>query len=155
MVKLSSYIELNQKQKSSTEKVLCLPKGELVLTRLIRRGFLFLFLIYSTSAQAGLEASWYSVESLKKEGTFKTSHGIMANGKKFNDSALTCACRIYPLGARIMVTNLKNNKSIIVKVTDRIGKRFAKSRIDLARDVFAEIANLRQGIIPIRVRRLL
>jgi len=43
------------------------------------------------------------------------------------------------------------NKAACDRVPDRIGKRFAKSRIDLSKRAFSEIANLKLGIIPITV----
>ena len=101
-----------------------------------------------------LTASWYSVASLKQEGTWSYSHGIMANGKEFNDNKLTCATRLWPLGARVRVTNLETNESIVVKVTDKIGKRFAKKRIDLSKGAFERIASIKRGIITVEVEAL-
>ena len=116
--------------------------------------FIIMSLIFVVPAQAEIRASWYSSASLKKEGTWKTSKGIQANGQPFNENALTAACRMYPLGARIRVTNARNGRSVVVKVTDRIGKRFATTRIDLSKAAFQKIADLDQGIVPITVRRL-
>lgn len=42
-----------------------------------------------------------------------------ASGERFSNNALTAAARGYPLGTRLRVTNLKNNRSTIVKVNDR------------------------------------
>ena len=102
-------------------------------------------------ANEPLKASWYSIESLKKEGTYKYSKGVMANGKPFNDLLFTCATRLFPLGVQLKVTNTQNQKSVVVVVTDRIGKKFAKTRIDLSKRAFAQIANLQQGIIPVKI----
>ena len=101
-----------------------------------------------------LKASWYSIESLKQEGTYRYSKGVMANGKLFKDDNLTCACRLYNLGDILLITNISNGKSINVVVTDRIGKRFAKTRIDLSKGAFKQIANLKQGLINIKVVKL-
>lgn len=101
-----------------------------------------------------LIASWYSIDSLKQEGTYKHSKGVMANGQLFNDNAPTCATRLYPLNTWLCVTNIKSGQSIIVKVTDRIGKRFATKRIDLSKGAFSQIANLKQGIVSVKVRAL-
>ena len=101
-----------------------------------------------------LTASWYSVDSLKREGTYKYSKGVMANGEIFNDNDSTCATRLYPLGIYLCITNLQNNKMVIVKVTDRIGKRFAKTRIDLSKGAFSKIADLKQGIIQVKVEAI-
>ena len=98
-----------------------------------------------------LTASWYSEASLKKEGTWKTSKGVMANGQRFNEQALTCATRDFKLNTLLKVTNCKNKKTVLVKVTDRIGRRFKGKRIDLSKRAFAQIAPLKQGIIPVKV----
>jgi rare lipoprotein A len=110
-----------------------------------------------TNAQAAerLIASWYSRASLIKEGTWKDGkEKRMANGKHFSDSGLTAACRLYPLGSRVMVTNITNGKTICVTITDRIGKRFAQTRIDLSQYAFSRIANLEQGIVPVTINVL-
>lgn len=101
-----------------------------------------------------LRASWYSVESLHKEGTWRNSHGLMANGKVFKDDVLTCATRLYPLGTKLRIKNLNNNKSVVVVVTDRIGKRFKYTRIDLSKSAFNNIGRLNEGLIPVRVEML-
>jgi rare lipoprotein A len=101
-----------------------------------------------------LTASWYSVQSLKDEGTYKYSKGVMANGKLFADSKMVAATRIYPLGAILLVSNPSNGTSVTVRVTDRIGKRFATKRIDLSKGAFAQIANLQQGITKVSVERI-
>lgn len=98
-----------------------------------------------------LVASWYSCSSLKKEGTWKKSHGRMANNEMFYDDLMCCANRLYPLGTFLRITNLKNGKMVTVKTTDRIGKRFASTRIDLSKGAFAKIADIKQGIIPVKV----
>jgi rare lipoprotein A (peptidoglycan hydrolase) len=121
--------------------------------RLVAAGVLFLFLT-SNAYAINLTASWYSIQSLKKEGTYKTSKGVMANGKLFNDNAMVCANRIFPMGSLLRVTNLKNNLSVIVRTTDRIGIRFAKSRIDLSKGAFSRIADCEQGIVSCRVERI-
>jgi len=101
-----------------------------------------------------LKASWYSIESLKKEGTWKTSKGVMANGHKFSNARSTCATRLYPLGTILRILNLQNGRVVVVKVTDRIGKRFATKRVDLSKAAFREIAYLWRGTVPIKVAKL-
>src|SRR3990167_11283215 len=76
-----------------------------------------------------LIASFYSIASLKKEGTYKYSKGITASGKEFKDEELTCAVNMFPLGTWLRVVNLANSKEVRVKVTDRISRRFARTRI--------------------------
>lgn len=45
-----------------------------------------------------------------------------ATGERFDSNGLTASTRAYPLGTRIRVTNLKNSKSVVVRVNDR-GRR--------------------------------
>lgn len=116
-----------------------------------------IFLICFTSNAWALDASWYSIESLKREGTYKYSKGVMANGKEFKDEAFTCATRLYPLGTYLKITNQRNGKSVIVKVTDRVGKRFAEKRIDLTPTAFKVLAGsqgLEVGLLPVKVEKL-
>lgn len=97
-------------------------------------------------------ASWYSTVECKKINPSL----LMANGKKLNDHALTAASWHYPLGTKLKITNKRNKKHVIVKVTDRgPAKRLVKigRKIDLSRKAFASIANLKHGIIPITVER--
>lgn len=101
-----------------------------------------------------LNASYYSCASLRTEGTWKQTKGRMANGEQFSDRLLVCATRMYALGSYLRITNLKNNKSVVVRVADRIGKRFATKRIDLSKLAFSRIAELEDGIVPIRAEVL-
>jgi hypothetical protein len=104
-----------------------------------------------------LKASWYSIESLKKEGTYKYSKGAMANGKLFDDNAFTCANRLYPLDSILRITNLKSGNSIIVRTTDRIGKRFARTRIDLSKKAMETLGGkqaLEKGLLLVKVERI-
>jgi rare lipoprotein A (peptidoglycan hydrolase) len=98
-----------------------------------------------------LKASWYSLASLKRDGQWKITKGVCADGSKFNDNDFTCACRLYPLGSYLLITNVTNGKTVRVKVTDRIGKRFAIKRVDLSKGAFSRLAKLERGIIPIKV----
>jgi rare lipoprotein A len=113
--------------------------------------------VQATETPRKLIASWYSIQSLKNEGTWKHSKGVMANGKHFSDSGLTAACRLYPLGSRVMVTNVANGKTVCVTITDRIGKRFAKTRIDLSKGAMEALGGkqaLIQGLLQVEVEEL-
>src|SRR3954469_23404330 len=56
-----------------------------------------------------------------------TANGNIYDGKKF-----TAACNILPLGTWIRVTNLSNNRSVIVRTNDRLHIRM-KRIVDLSR----------------------
>lgn len=59
-------------------------------------------------------ASWYGYETVRQKGGRMT-----ANGEVFNPEWLTAAHKYLPLPTHVKVTNLENNRSIIVRVNDR------------------------------------
>jgi len=101
-----------------------------------------------------VSCSWYSRASLIREGTWKNGkEKRMANGKQFDETKFTCATRMYPLGAILKITYA--GKVVQCEVTDRIGQRFATTRIDLSKTAFAVLAPLKQGIIPcVKIERI-
>lgn len=102
-----------------------------------------------------LIASFYSRNSLVAEGT--AAHNpkyLMANGKVFYDESMVSACNSYPLGVRLLVTNLRNGKSVVVVNSDRTAKRFKGKRIDLSKSAFSKIAFLEQGITKVTVETI-
>ena len=50
-----------------------------------------------------------------------------ANGEIFSNKKLTAAHRTLPFGTIVKVTNVKNNKSVVVRINDR--GPYAKNRI--------------------------
>jgi rare lipoprotein A len=42
-----------------------------------------------------------------------------ASGELYNMNSMTCAHRSLPLGASVLVTNLRNHRSVLVRVNDR------------------------------------
>lgn len=77
-----------------------------------------------------------------------------ASGEVFNMNGLTAASNTHPLGTMLRVTNLKNNKSVVVKVNDRGGFGKLGRIIDLSKGAFAQIASVKQGIITVMVEIL-
>ena len=74
-----------------------------------------------------------------------------ANGEIFSNNSLTAAYNHVPLGSILEITNLKNNKNVIVRVNDRCG---VDSRIDLSQKAFSSIADLKSGIIKVKIIKL-
>lgn len=81
----------------------------------------------------------------------KKFHGRKtANGETFDMYAMTAAHKALPFNTHIKVTNLKNNKSIIVRINDRgpfVGKRI----LDLSYGAAREIGLGRAGIGKVRI----
>jgi len=76
-----------------------------------------------------------------------------ASGEIFHQDRLTCASNVHRLGDSIRVTNIRTGKSVDVKVTDRLPKKYS-NRIDLSKRAFKEIAPLSQGLVKIKVERI-
>lgn len=146
----------NYWQKFCSKKCKMLSWAKRELKKIKKVSVIFLILSFASACYADqLKASWYSEASLIKEGTRKIGERmVMANGEQFDETKLTCATRLYPFGTLLQITNQENGKSIIVKVTDRIGKRFATTRIDLSKMAFSKLDKLEKGIIPITVEVL-
>jgi peptidoglycan lytic transglycosylase len=73
-----------------------------------------------------------------------------ANGEKYNGSKMTAAHRMLPFGTMVMVTNLKNNKSVEVKINDR--GPFVEGRIiDLSRAAAEKLDFIQQGLAEVRI----
>ncbi len=76
-----------------------------------------------------------------------------ASGEIFNQNAMTAAHKTLPLGTKVRVTNLNNNKTIVVRINDR--GPFAKTKIiDLSRKAGDIIGIRRAGIAPMRVQAI-
>ncbi|MNF57150.1 RlpA-like protein precursor [compost metagenome] len=76
-----------------------------------------------------------------------------ASGERFNQYALTAAHRKLPFGTRVKVTNLKNDKTVVVRINDR-GPHTRGRLIDLSREAAEELGMLRSGTARVRVQSL-
>lgn len=73
-----------------------------------------------------------------------------ASGVPFNENALTCAHRTLPLGSILRVTNLRNQKSVIVTVNDR-GPMPRDRVIDLSKAAAEDLGFSQRGLAPVEV----
>ncbi len=76
-----------------------------------------------------------------------------ASGEPFNQHALTAAHRKLAFGSRVLVTNLSNNKSVVVRINDR-GPHTRGRLIDLSRQAAQQLGMLRSGTAKVRVQGL-
>jgi rare lipoprotein A len=68
------------------------------------------------SPQLSYKRSWVGLSSWYGEDF----HGKKtANGEIFDMHALTAAHKTLPLGTKVRVTNLENNRSVVVRINDR------------------------------------
>ncbi|CAM3703021.1 MULTISPECIES: septal ring lytic transglycosylase RlpA family protein [Pseudomonadaceae] len=76
-----------------------------------------------------------------------------ASGERFDQNALTAAHRTLPFGTRVRVTNLNNERSVVLRINDR--GPFVRGRvIDVSRAAAVRLDMLRAGVVPVRVEAL-
>ena len=73
-----------------------------------------------------------------------------ANGEIFNQKKLTCACNVLPLDTWIKVTNLRNNRSVVVKTNDRIHPKVRRV-VDLTRAAAEQLGFISSGLTRVKV----
>ena len=89
-------------------------------------------------------ASWYG----------PTFHGVnTAMGEPYDMYAMTAAHKTLPLPAYARVTNLRNGRSVVVRINDR-GPFVANRLIDLSYTAAAKLDMLRDGTTLVEVRAL-
>jgi rare lipoprotein A len=89
-------------------------------------------------------ASWYG----------PTFHGgSTSNGESYDMYGMTAAHKTLPLPTYARVTNLKNGRSIVVRINDR-GPFVANRLIDLSYTAAARLDMLREGTTLVEVRSL-
>ena len=86
-------------------------------------------------------ASWYGV----------AFHGrLAADGSRYNMYELTAAHRTLEFGTRLLVTNLRNDRTVKVTITDR--GPFVEGRIiDLSFAAAQALGMLDAGVAPVRL----
>ena len=75
----------------------------------------------------------------------------LTSGEKYDKNALTAAHRTLPLGTKVKVTNLKNNKSVVVRINDR-GPHGPKTEIiDLSGKAAQELDMIKDGRAKVKL----
>lgn len=76
-----------------------------------------------------------------------------ANGEKFNMYEMTAAHRTLPFGSKIKVTNLKNGKTVVLRVNDR--GPYAKGRVlDVSKGAAIQLGMIKSGTASVSIERL-
>ena len=75
----------------------------------------------------------------------------LTSGEKYDKNALTAAHRTLPLGTMVKVTNLKNNKSVVVRINDR-GPHGPKTEIiDVSGRAAQELDMIKDGRAKVKL----
>lgn len=92
------------------------------------------------------EAAWYGDEIYMAEGgNYNT-----ANGEVFDENLMTAGHKYLPLPTYVKVTNLNNNKSVIVRVNDR-GPFHPDRLIVLSKAAAEKLGFEHRGTAPVMV----
>ena len=125
----------------------------------MKKAFLLLVIISSY-------VTFFSQDALKKADTKpKVLYGTAsfysnkfngrktANGEIFNQSKMTAACNVLPLGTWVKVTNLRNKRTVVVKINDRLHHKM-KRVVDLTRGAAQKLGFVNSGLTRVRVEVL-
>ena len=117
------------------------------MLKIIPKAFFWLLLSLSPlfagtclAAEEGIAAYYSDVFHGKKT----------ASGKIYNKHKMTGAHKTIPFGTKVRVTDLTNNQSVVVTITDR-GPYSETRIIDLSRAAAMEIDLIQRGIGPVRL----
>jgi rare lipoprotein A len=123
--------------------------------------FFFLFALFSVSfcqAQKNVTKKIHETKNASKkifygQASFysnKFNGRQTASGEVFSQKKMTCACNVLPIGTWIKVTNLRNGKSALVKVNDRLHPTM-KRVVDLTRAGAQKLGFVSAGLTRVRV----
>jgi rare lipoprotein A len=76
-----------------------------------------------------------------------------ASGERFDPGRLTAAHRSLPFGAKVRVTNLRNGRTVVVRINDR-GPFTRRRIIDLSYAAARRIGMVAAGTAPVRIELL-
>lgn len=76
-----------------------------------------------------------------------------ANGELYDHSKATAACNKLPLGTWIRVTNIKNKRSVVVRINDRLHPRMSRI-VDLSRSSAEKLGYIKRGLAEVKIEVL-
>ncbi len=102
----------------------------------------------------------HSVLDYTEKGTMVASwygpkfHGkLTANGEVYDQMAFTAASKKLKFGTLLKITNLRNNKSVIVRINDR-GPYVKGRNLDLSKASALALGMMHRGVIKVRVEQI-
>ena len=98
-----------------------------------------------------IQPDWKKFQSGQASYYSRRCNGVKtSSGKILNADSLVCAHRSLPFGTKVKVINLKNGKSVIVKVIDR--GPFGKGRvIDVSYAAADSLGLIKSGVAQVEL----
>jgi rare lipoprotein A (peptidoglycan hydrolase) len=102
-----------------------------------------------------LDYSPPKIQIVRKEVTTQVAiaswYDYQLEGIEWSKTHRTAASRDYPRKSYLKVTNIENNKSVIVFVNDYGPEEWTNRHIDLSSYAFSQIASLTTGLIKVKI----
>ena len=84
----------------------------------------------------------------------KSLHGLRtASGERFNAEAMTAAHRRLKLGSYVRVTHLRNQRSVLVRINDRLPPR-SRAIIDLSPKAARQLGMFHRGVARVKLETI-
>lgn len=132
---------IEQKGKIRKVKSLLLPINPTLLNSFILISVFSFFFACTPKTVITGKASYYA-DSFQGKKT--------ANGERYQKGKFTAAHKTLPFGTKVKVTNLKNGRTVKVRINDR--GPYAKGRvIDLSKKAAKKIGMIQQGVAEVKV----
>jgi rare lipoprotein A len=77
-----------------------------------------------------------------------------ASGERFDQHDLTAAHRRLPFGTRVKITNLSNDRSVVVRINDR-GPHTRYRLVDVSRAAAEQLGMIGNGTAKVRIQDLI
>ena len=122
---------------------------------LLRNSAIFGFLLIAAGCSTVQQSDGGNWQGFRESGTAsfyadKYQNRKSASGERYRHELKTAAHRTLPFGKNVKVTNINNNKSVVVRINDR--GPFVQGRIiDLSKSAFDAIGNTAAGLIEVEI----
>jgi len=109
--------------------------------------------IYALIIFMFLAAGWVQAQTQTGKASFYADRfegQLTASGEKYKKSKLTAAHKTLPFGTKVRITNLANEKSVLVVINDR-GPYVEGRIVDLSREAAEQLGFIAQGIADVKL----
>jgi len=121
----------------------------------LKSTLILLLLIVPFFASAQYKGRYVKIDDNTWQGTASYYHNKFngrktANGEIFSNSKMTAANNFLKLGTYVRATNLKNGKSVVVKINDRMAKN-NRRLIDMSKEAARRLGYVKSGLGKLKI----